>query len=65
MEYPAVGHRYQMVSDIQNLEEIVVVGYGTQRKETLTGSIANVAGKRSRKALLPISAVLLSENYRD
>lgn len=28
-----------------NLEEIVAVGYGTQRRETLTGSIATVSGE--------------------
>src|SRR5680860_1248689 len=27
----------QMKEDVQNLEEVVVVGYGTQKKETLSG----------------------------
>lgn len=31
--------------DLQNLDEIVVVGYGTQRKATITGSVAAVDGK--------------------
>jgi TonB-linked SusC/RagA family outer membrane protein len=30
--------------DLQNLEEVVVVGYGTQRKMTVTGSVASVSG---------------------
>ncbi|MDR0537909.1 MAG: TonB-dependent receptor [Tannerellaceae bacterium] len=30
--------------DTKNLEEIVVVGYGTQRKETVTGSVSTVKG---------------------
>lgn len=30
--------------DLQNLEEIVVVGYGVQKKENLTGSISAVMG---------------------
>ena len=30
--------------DVQALEEVVVVGYGTQKKATLTGSIASVNG---------------------
>ena len=34
----------QMSPDIQSLEEIVVVGYGTQRKQDLTGSISTVDG---------------------
>ncbi|MFC6103947.1 SusC/RagA family TonB-linked outer membrane protein [Olivibacter domesticus] len=28
--------------DVANLEEVVVVGYGTQKKETVTGSVASV-----------------------
>lgn len=31
--------------DIQNLEEVVVVGYGTQKKVNLTGSVASVSSK--------------------
>lgn len=33
-----------MTSDIETLSEIVVVGYGEQKKETLTGSISQVKG---------------------
>ncbi|MCC8154908.1 MAG: SusC/RagA family TonB-linked outer membrane protein [Tannerellaceae bacterium] len=32
----------QLVEDTQKLEEVVIVGYGTQRKVNLTGSIASV-----------------------
>ncbi|MBT30531.1 MAG: SusC/RagA family TonB-linked outer membrane protein [Thalassobius sp.] len=31
--------------DVEQLDEIVVVGYGQQKKETLTGSISQVKGK--------------------
>ncbi len=34
-----------LAPDIQSLDEVVVVGYGTQERETLTGSIVNVEGK--------------------
>lgn len=34
-----------LVPDIQSLQEIVVVGYGQQKKETVTGSVATVQGK--------------------
>ncbi|MFT7034661.1 MAG: TonB-linked SusC/RagA family outer membrane protein [Cyclobacteriaceae bacterium] len=34
----------QMELDAQQLEEIVVVGYGTQKKVNLTGSVASVSG---------------------
>lgn len=30
--------------DVQNLEEVVVVGYGVQKKETVTGSVSTVKG---------------------
>jgi len=34
-----------MVEDSQELEDVVVVGYGTQKKANLTGSVAAVASK--------------------
>lgn len=34
----------QLVPDIKALEEVVVVGYGTQKKVTLTGAISSVKG---------------------
>lgn len=33
-----------MEEDVANLDEVVVVGYGTQKKKDLTGSITTVAG---------------------
>ena len=33
-----------MISEVKGLEEVVVIGYGTQKKETLTGSISKVDG---------------------
>ncbi len=37
-------------SEIVHLAETVVVGYGIQKKETLTGSIANISGDDIRKS---------------
>lgn len=34
-----------MQPDFQTLEEVVVVGYGQQKKETVTGSVVSVEGK--------------------
>ena len=34
-----------LVEDIESLEEIVVVGYGTQRKASLTGSVDQVSSE--------------------
>lgn len=34
-----------LIEDIQSLEEVVVVGYGEQKKETLTGAVATIDSK--------------------
>lgn len=33
-----------LAADTKSLDEVIVVGYGTQRKETVTGSVATVKG---------------------
>jgi len=38
-----------LVEDIKSLEEIVVIGYGTQKKKDLTGSIVNVQAEEVEK----------------
>lgn len=43
----------QLAPDIQTLSEIVVVGYGEQKKETLTGSISQVKGAELVKSPQP------------
>ena len=45
----------QLVSDISKLNEIVVVGYGTQRRSNVTGAIASVSSKAL--AELPVASV--------
>ncbi len=35
--------------DLVGLEEVVVIGYGTQRKEAVTGSVASVGGEQMRE----------------
>lgn len=44
-----------LVSDTQNLEEVVVVGYGTQKKKEITGAVASV--KADLIARSPVSDV--------
>jgi len=34
----------EMESDVSELDEVVVVGYGTQRREAVTGSVASIGG---------------------
>lgn len=41
----ARGKRVTLTEDTEVLDEVVVVGFGTQKKESLTGSVAVVSGK--------------------
>ena len=43
----------KLSQDVQGLEEIVVTGYGTQKKETLTGSIATIGGDDLERSASP------------
>ena len=43
----------QLIEDVQGLEEVVVTGYGTQKKATLTGSIATIGGEALEKSASP------------
>lgn len=42
--------RIQMVSNVKDLDEVVVVGYGTSRKRDLTGSIVTISGDDLKSA---------------
>lgn len=43
----------KLIPDIKSLEEVVVVGYGTQKSATLTGSVSEVKGKEFIKSPQP------------
>jgi TonB-linked SusC/RagA family outer membrane protein len=45
--------QFSLVDDMQSLGEVVVVGYGEKKKETLTGSVANISGKEIVKSPTP------------
>src|SRR5690606_30464844 len=45
-----------MMSDITSLSEIVVVGYGTQKRSDITGSVASVP--KERLSNLPVTNVM-------
>lgn len=53
----AIGTRsvidVSMAADIQQLNEVVVVGYGTQIKQDLTGNIASVKGEDMKSVPVP------------
>ena len=44
-----------MVAEMVNMNEVIIVGYGTQRRSSLTGAIASVSGKTI--AELPVASV--------
>ncbi len=43
----------EMIPDISTLQEVVVIGYGTQKKVDVTGSVSNISGKNLSKAATP------------
>ncbi len=45
--------------DIQMLEEVVVVGYGTQTRRQITGSVSNVTSKSFTKGITRVATDLL------
>ncbi|WP_188750742.1 SusC/RagA family TonB-linked outer membrane protein [Parapedobacter defluvii] len=49
-----------MQRDESSLDEVVIVGYGTQKKETLTGSIASVSTKEIKQSPAANLAVTLA-----
>ena len=55
-EEVVVGNRstidLTMTQDIQQLQELVVVGYGTQRRSDLTGSVASVSPKELKEVAI-------------
>lgn len=48
-----------LVEDVQGLEEVVVVGYGTQKKVNLTGSVASVSSEQLEKRAATKSSLVL------
>jgi TonB-linked SusC/RagA family outer membrane protein len=40
----------RLAPDTKSLEEVIVVGYGEQKKETITGAVASVKGKELTKS---------------
>ena len=47
------SYNITMISGADELQEVVVTGYGTQRKATLTGSVAAIGGDELEKSSSP------------
>lgn len=43
-------YNVQMEESVEGLNDVVVIGFGTQKKATLTGSIASVSGKELKQS---------------
>jgi len=39
-----------LIEDVQSLEEVIVVGYGTQRRQSITGAVSQISGSQLLKA---------------
>lgn len=53
-------YRITLQEDSEALEEVVVVGYGTQKKVTVTGSVSTIAGNELAKSPIPNLSASLS-----
>ncbi len=51
--------RVTLTEERQAIDEVVVIGYGTQRKENVTGSVANIGGDRLNQVVATNAAYSL------
>lgn len=49
----------QLADNLQNLNEVVVVGYGTQKKVDLTGAVASISGSELQNKPVPNATAAL------
>jgi len=47
-----INLQVQLFADLKSLSEVVVIGYGSQKKQDLTGSVANVSAKDFQKGVI-------------
>ena len=70
IELPASDARLskiQLKEDTEVLDEVVVVGYGTQKKESLTGAVTVVDSKgvQRKKEVCPARLQLFRDRFRE
>ncbi|ULT28156.1 carboxypeptidase-like regulatory domain-containing protein [Sphingobacterium sp. E70] len=51
----------RLESSVNDLEEVIVVGYGTQKKTNLTGAVASIGGERLENRSVPTITQALQE----
>ena len=52
-----------LAEDAEQLQEVVVVGYGVQKKSSLTGSVASVSSRRNCKATFFKCCIYVARTY--
>ena len=57
---PNASYNILLKSDVVNMDEVVVVGYGEQKKGDLTGSVANVSAKDFNQGNISSPAQLIN-----
>ncbi|MDO5980185.1 SusC/RagA family TonB-linked outer membrane protein [Flavivirga spongiicola] len=56
---PQAVYDFAMQESVSNLEEVVVVGYGTQKRTTVTGAITTINAKELKTVSAPNAAIAL------
>ncbi len=55
LEEIEVGNRstlnVSLTADLQQLDEVIVVGYGTQKKSDITGAVSSISGEKMRNTI--------------
>ncbi|PKQ65969.1 SusC/RagA family protein [Labilibaculum manganireducens] len=57
---PEANYNIKLQSDVVNMDEVVVIGYGEQRKGDLTGAVSNVSSKDFNQGIVSSPAQLIN-----
>ena len=57
---PEADYNIKLQSDVVNMDEVIVIGYGEQRKGDLTGAVSNVSSKDFNQGIVSSPAQLIN-----
>ncbi|MBL4560719.1 MAG: TonB-dependent receptor [Labilibaculum sp.] len=57
---PEADYNIKLQSDVVNMDEVIVIGYGEQRKGDLTGAVSNVSSKDFNQGIISSPAQLIN-----
>ncbi|WP_321321611.1 TonB-dependent receptor [Labilibaculum sp.] len=60
MVSPGANYNIKLQSDVVNMDEVVVIGYGQQKKGDLTGAVSNVSSKDFNQGIVSSPAQLIN-----